>query len=113
MNLFIGNLPSTATEGDLRVLLRLAPDQAARRLRIFKRPDRSGRTLRFGLVHAESDADLRRMLDRGREAELKGQRLNVREFVPRAMGNERRAVDWRSRRWPHVERRQWERRAAL
>jgi RNA recognition motif-containing protein len=110
MNLFIGNLPSTTTEGDLRALLRLAPEQAARRLRIFKRPDRNGHTLRFGLVHAESDADLRRMLDQGRRAELNGQRLNVREFVPRAVGNERRAVDWRSRRWPYAERRQAERR---
>ena len=112
MNLFIGNLPSTATEGDLSALLRLEPAQATRRLRIFKRPDRSGHTLRFGLVHVDSAADLRRMLQRGRDAELKGRRLDLREYVPRAIGNERRAVDWRNHRWPYVERRLSERRAA-
>lgn len=111
MNLFIGNLPSTATEGDLRAILRLSQTEAAHRLRIFKKPGRQGHTLRFGLVHVESDNELRRMLQRNRDAELNGQRLQVREFVPRAAGNERRAVNWRSRPWPHAERRKAERRA--
>lgn len=111
MNLFIGNLPSGATEGDLRAILRLSQADAGHRLRIFKKPDRRGHTLRFGVVHVASDAELRRMLQRNRDAELNGQRLQVREFMPRAAGNERRAVNWRSRAWPHAERRKAERRA--
>lgn len=112
MNLFIGNLPATATEGDLQGLLRLPREAATRRLRIFKRADRKGSTLRFGLVYVESDADLRKMLARGRDAQLNGQRLSVREYYPRAAGNERRALDWRTRVWPHTERRSMERRTA-
>lgn len=111
MNLFIGNLPSGATEGDLRAMLRLPLNDAAHRLRIFKKADRLGHTLRFGLVHVDSAADLRKMLQRHRDARLKGQPLQVREFQPRAAGNERRALDWRSRPWPHAERRMAERRA--
>lgn len=111
MNLFIGNLPSTTTEGDLCALLRLSQRDATRRLRIFKKADRAGRTLRFGIVHVESDADLHKLLERNRNVELQGQRLSVREYLPRAMGNERRAIDWRTRPWPHAERRVSERRA--
>ncbi|MBI5461493.1 MAG: RNA-binding protein [Gammaproteobacteria bacterium] len=111
MNLFIGNLPSMTTEGDLCALLRLSQRDAPRRLRIFKKADRAGRTLRFGIVHVETDADLRKLLDRNRSAELQGQRLDVREYLSRAAGNERRAIDWRSRPWPHAERRVSERRA--
>lgn len=111
MNLFIGNLPSKATEQDLCALLRLSQRDAERRLRIFKKADRAGRTLRFGIVHVPTDADLRKLLDRNRHAELQGQRLSVREYVARAAGNERRAVDWRTRAWPHAERRVAERRA--
>lgn len=112
MNLFIGNLPVTVTEGDLLSLLRLPQEEATRRLRIFKRADRKGSTQRFGLVYVESDADLRKMLERSRNAELDGQRLNVREFYSRAAGNERRALNWRSKKWPHAERRSSERRSA-
>lgn len=110
MNLFIGNLPSGATEGDLRALLRLPTSD--RRLRIFKKSDREGHTLRFGLVHVTSDADLRKLLQRHRDARVNGQPVQVREFVARAAGNERRAMNWRARPWPHVERRKSERRAA-
>jgi RNA recognition motif-containing protein len=111
MNLFIGNLPSGATVGDLRAMLRLSQAEAARRLRIFKKSDRQGHMLRFGLVHVASDTELQRMLQRNRDAVLNGQHLQVREFVPRTVGNERRAVDWRARAWPHLERRTAERRA--
>jgi RNA recognition motif-containing protein len=111
MNLFIGNLPSKATEQDLCALLNLSEHEAQRRLRIFKKADRAGHTLRFGIVHVETDADLRKMLDRNRRAEMQGQRLDVREYVPRAAGNERRSVGWRMRSWPHLERRVSERRA--
>lgn len=111
MNLFIGNLPLKATEQELCALLRLSERDAQRRLRIFKKADRAGRTLRFGIVHVDSDADLRKLLDRNRDARLQGQSLSLREFLPRAAGNERRAIDWRTRPWPHAERRLAERRA--
>lgn len=111
MNLFIGNLPSNTTEGDLCALLRLPQREAPRRLRIFKKSDRAGHTLRFGIVHVETDADLRKLLERHQSAELQGLRLDVREYLPRATGNERRAIDWRSRPWLHPERRVSERRA--
>lgn len=112
MNLFIGDLPIDATEGDLCRLLQVRQRDVARRLRIFKKAARDGHTHRFGLLHVTSDTDLRKLLDRSRELELRGRRLNVREFIPRAAGNERRALDWRQRSWPHPERRHAERRAS-
>lgn len=111
MNLFIGNLPSKTTEQDLCALLRVSQRDAERRLRIFKKADRAGRTLRFGIMHVANDADMRKLLERSRGVQLQGQHLSVREYVARAAGNERRAVDWRSRPWPHLERRIAERRA--
>ena len=111
MNLFIGNLPSKATEQDLCALLQLSQREAQGRMRIFKKADRAGRTLRFGIVHVDSDTDLRKLIDRNRHAQMQGQRLSVREFVARAAGNERRAMDWRTRPWSHAERRMAERRA--
>ncbi len=111
MNLFIGNLPSKVTEQELSALLHMPEGEAQKRLRIFKKADRAGRTLRFGIVHVDNATDLRKFLDRNRSAELLGQQLDVREYMPRAIGNERRAVDWRTRSWPHAERRASERRA--
>ncbi len=111
MNLFIGNLPINATEGDLYQLLNLSRGEGARRLRIFKKPARDGRTSRFGLLYVETTADLRKFLKRARDAILNGQTLSVREYVPRAIGNERRAVNWRERNWTHSERRRTERRS--
>lgn len=113
MNLFIGNLPSQATEQALSSLLRISPREAQGRLRIFKKADRAGRTLRFGIVHVATDGELRKLLNRNRSAEMLGQPLEVREFLPRAVNNERRAVDWRSRTWTQPERRLSERRASV
>ncbi|MFN2309661.1 MAG: RNA recognition motif domain-containing protein [Gammaproteobacteria bacterium] len=110
MNLFIGNLPSGATEADLCALLHLNADDAGRRLRIFKKPDRAGHMLRFGLVHVDSETDLHKLLQRHRDAWLSGQRLQLREFVRRTAGNERRAVNWRARPWSQAEQRAAERR---
>lgn len=112
MNLFIGNLPINATEVDLCAVLRLSKTDSNRRLRIFKKPARDGRTRRFGLLYLDSGKDLQKLLERNRSAELHGQRLEVREFVPRAVGNERRAVNWRQREWSNPERRFNERRAS-
>ncbi len=111
MNLFIGNLPSLATERELSALLRMPEREAQKRLRIFKKADRAGRTLRFGIVYVDNDGDMRKLLNRNRSAELLGQLLDVREYQPRAVGNERRALGWRSRPWPNPERRIAERRA--
>lgn len=113
MNLFIGNLPSQATEQGLSSLLRMSPREAQGRLRIFKKADRTGRTLRFGIVHVASDSELRKLLNRNRSAQMLGQSLDVREFLPRAVSNERRSVDWRSRLWTQPERRVSERRASV
>ena len=110
MNIFIGNLPINTTEGDLYQLLNLSQGEGARRLRIFKKASRSGPTNRFGLLYVETTADLRKFLKRARDAILNGQTLNVREYVPRAIGNERRAINWRERNWTHAERRRAERR---
>lgn len=112
MNLFIGNLPINATELDLCQMLRLSKTGSNRRLRIFKKSARDGRMRRFGLLYLESGRDMQKLLERNRAAELHGQRLEVREFMARAVGNERRAVNWRQREWSNPERRLSERRAS-
>lgn len=112
MNLIIGNLPSQATESDLGRLLRLPKADQARRLRIFKKTAPNGQTRRFGLVYIPSAGDLRKLKARAQGAELHGHRLSVREFLPRAVANERRALNWRQVEWRYPERRARERRAA-
>lgn len=109
MEIHIGNLPPQATVADLNNLFGFPANPA--QCRVFKKQGRDGHLFHYGLAVIRPEAAGQRLLARYRNATLDGARLSVREFVPRRMGNERRALDWRTKPWHSAERRQLERRA--
>ena len=110
MEIHIGNLPPEATVTDLNHLFRLPANPS--QCRVFKKHGRDGRVFHYGLAIIRPDTAGQRLIDRYRNASLSGTRLEVREFHPRRIANERRALDWRTKPWNGTERRKVERRAA-
>ena len=111
MEIHIGNLPPEATVSDLNNLFGLTANPS--QCRVFKKQGRDGRLYHYGLAIIRPDTAAQRLIARYRNASLSGKRLEVREFQPRRIGNERRALNWRIKRWNGSERRAVERRAAL
>lgn len=111
MEIHIGNLPPHATVSDLNNLFGLPENPS--QCRVFKKTGRDGRVFHYGLANIRPDAAGIRLIERYRNAQLSGTRLEIREFQPRRIGNERRAQNWRSKYWNGAERRRVERRAAL
>ncbi|BAZ92669.1 uncharacterized protein FOKN1_0265 [Thiohalobacter thiocyanaticus] len=107
--LFIGNLPQSATTARLADALRLGHEDA-HRLRIIRKPGRHGGVQRYAVLQVRTPAAANRLLGRSNKIKLNGQPLELREFCKRIANNERRALNWRSKTWPHAERRCNERR---
>lgn len=110
MVIYIGNLPSSATEADLCELARLP---AGAHLRIIKKKVRDGGLTRFALLQTTDDRQARKLLGRLAGKRLLDARLVAREYQSRVAGNERRRLDWRQLDWSGEERRQDERRSML
>lgn len=108
MEIHIGNLPPQATVSDLNNLFGFSANPP--QCRVFKKQGRDGRVFNYALAFIRPDAAGERLLSRHRNANLNGVRLNVREYTPRRVGNERRALNWRSKVWTAPERRNLERR---
>ncbi|HEB99027.1 MAG TPA: RNA-binding protein [Thiotrichales bacterium] len=109
MILYLGNLPPSVSEGRLLKVLGLT-SLSPSRLRIVKKPLQGGRVARYGLLQLQEGRDARRLLKGRRPVVVDGIAIEIREFHRRAAANERRALDWRQRAWPHPERRKAERR---
>lgn len=122
MRLYIGNLPRQTTAYDLRRLFGHAL-QGQSFLVIFRRYNMATRQTfriveqagpegvsRYGYAEIEPDSAAQLCIERLHGLTLEGQALIVRELLPRSYMNERRAVRWRDRFWPHSERRGTERR---
>lgn len=107
MVLFIGNLSPLVTASDLCDLARM-PTGA--HLRIIKKKTRDGGLVRFALLQTAGSRQAQRVIARLDGKRCQGQRLVVREYEPRAAGNERRRLDWRQLAWTREERRRDERR---
>ena len=109
MIVFVGNLPPQATVNGLSSLFwfRSAPG-----MRIFKRPDGNGGTLRYGLASVDSRRDGVRLIRRLHGKLYGEQQLTAHEYKQRFLGNERRRLDWREVDWDGPERRGNERRQA-
>lgn len=108
--LFIGNLPRLARESELTDVFRLSPFDK-HRVRIVNKLTREGQMVRFGLFQPASDQEANRWIQKSGKVGLNGTFLQIREFVKRVAGNDRRRPEWRSLAWPHAERRVSERRA--
>ena len=108
MIIYIGNLPAVATKKDLCKLGRLPESTPPR---ICKKQDGNGGLYRFGLVHARSDREGRKLIKRLQGASCYGNTLEAREYEYRSAVNERRRMDWREVLWNGAERRQGDRRS--
>ena len=109
VEIHIGNLPPQTTVGDLNQLFGFPANPP--QCRIFKKQIHDGRVLFYGLAIVRPDTAGQRLIERYRGASLNGVRLEVRQFIPRRIGNERRALNWRTKPWHGPERRRSERRS--
>jgi hypothetical protein len=108
MEIHIGNLPPQATVSDLNNLFGLPTNQS--HCRILKKHGSDGHVFHYGLVIIRHDVTGQRLIKRFRNASLSGTRLKLRELQPRRIDNERRALNWRIKRWTGTEQRAVERR---
>lgn len=108
MELFIGHMPQTATADDLKTFF-----GGYGRNGIFKIVEEvhdDGSTTRYGWVYIESDRRAQKAIKKLDRTRLQGRLITVREYAHRAAGNDRRALNWRTKPWAGIERRLTERR---
>ncbi len=105
MMLVIGNLPPGTAAEHLGSLMGLRHTP----LRVFRKTDRAGRSLRYAMVNVPSDGAGRSLLRR--RYRLNAQPLSLHPYQPRNVANERRAQGGRGRAWCGIERRADERRS--
>jgi len=107
MELFIGNLPDTASMADLDLLLL---GYQPMRLRFEQVATSEGQQMRFALVTIVPDRVAQRAISKLHNHRLHGRKLVVREYVGRDNANERRLDPMRAQSWSASNRRQGERR---
>lgn len=110
MQIFIDNLPEDATLETLEKLFKDFGNYIGFKIHRKELPSGKSRQYAFGVIVPDQAAE--KAIKKLNNAEFMGRRLVVREYIYRAYGNERRAVDWRDRPWHGPERRQSERRRA-
>ena len=111
MELFIGNLPPSATVLELRQLLGPCANQA--RYQLIQRSDADGVVHCFARVQVPSDVEARLVVAELQDAgTFSGRHLEVRRFRERNTFNDRRAPWWRAEPWEGVERRRGDRRSS-
>ncbi len=110
MMILIGNLQDETIVQELTQLF--APFGEKAQLRVHRKRDRSGAQVCYALATIASANLARKLSARVARLGRRGHRPVVREFVYRACGNERRALDWRQKPWANPERRQGERRTS-
>ncbi len=76
VNIYVGNLPSSVTSGDLERLFAEHGDVSSARVIADRH---SGTSRGFGFVEMESDAAARAAIDAMNDAEVEGRRLKVNE----------------------------------
>lgn len=110
VDIYIGNLPTTATLHDIRSACKKWDFDA-----LFERKSgiyRIGKPYQFFVAHfaAGKEKEARRLVRQLKGLMLQGRAIEVREYVHRSYSHERRALDWRTRSWSGIERRRHERR---
>ncbi len=108
MEVFIGNLPESATVDDLVDFFKAFARDAE--FRIVRKQGEDGTRYRFGLAHFRSDRKAEKAIHKLHMHKMHGKPIVVREYHHRAYQNERRAVGWRNRPWDGPERRKGDRR---
>jgi RNA recognition motif-containing protein len=126
MDIYIGNIPKGTRPGEIKKLIKksiknkvfprlfekiVATGQIDKGvgIKIHKTKTVNGE-YNYGHVVVQSSGIGRLAIDSLVNAQLRGNCLNAREFVPRDQNNDRRAVNWRELPWDEHCRRQKERR---
>jgi RNA recognition motif-containing protein len=89
MNIYVGNLSHSVTEGDLRQAFEAFGDVET--AKVFRVKDTyTGRSNGFGFVEMPNEPQARSAIDGLKAKDLKGQKLNVNEARPRSEGRRNR-----------------------
>ena len=111
MDIFIGNLPPSATLHDIRAVCRKWDFHAdfERKKGIY----RIGKPFQYFVAHfkAGQEKDAERLIRQLKGSSILGRTLEVREYYKRSYSHERRAPGWRDQVWQGVERRRLDRRS--
>lgn len=108
MDIFIGNLPLSASVTDLRHLFGNAGTNA--RFRIVQKKYANGAQCCYGRAVIVPDELARSLIDELHRRRVDDKNLVVRPYIERNMVNERRAPMWRGQPWTRLNRRKAERR---
>jgi len=108
MELFIGNLPSDVSLGEVIALFKGFSSKGRFHLKQKKLED--GTVIRFVVAEFESDKYALKLIEKFAGAPFRGRELVIREYMHRSYNNERRAVNWRDKPWRAGERRRSDRR---
>lgn len=108
MDLFVGNLPSNITLGELIAYFKGFNNKADFHLK--QRTLDNGEKIRYAVISFVNDKYALKLLDKYSGQALRGSELKIREYFHRSYNNERRAVNWREKPWRAGERRRDDRR---
>ncbi len=108
MEIYIGNLPGSKYEPEIRALLKHCQRQAQAKITtpIHKHKEHGY----FCIASISVDKVARRFIKKFNNKSPYGHTLMIREYVHRCYGNERRDINWRDSQWQGNEKRSDERR---
>lgn len=128
MDIYVGNIPKGTRPGELKKLIKdSVKERVFKRLyeqalalgrfdneieiKIIKRKRHGKRSYyRFGQISIPSDRIAPLALESLKHSEIRGAKLEVREFSDRKAENDRRAANWRELPWNGKTRRKGDRR---
>ena len=109
MEIFVGNISSSATAVDLKKIFKGFDKHATFEIKRLKGRDSH---VTFGLVRLQSERLAKKAIKRLHMKKYLGRPIVVREYLHRAFGNDRRQLGWRKKLWLGEERRNTDRRDA-
>lgn len=111
MKVFIGNIPESVNDYDLRKFFGMFGHEDAS-FRIYDTGS-SGIPVHFGVASFTNRLDALKAISSYHKSELKGRKIVVREYLERSIYNERRAPAWAAKPYDGLERRKFDRRSAF
>ena len=102
MKLYVGPLPDNVTHGALKAFFSGFEKNISIEIRRLQHDQDS---ITYAHVTVTSERIAQKALQKLNGTTFRGQPVLVREFVFRAGNNERRALDWRNKRWKFFDRR--------
>ena len=107
MQIYIGNLSAAVNRLDLAQFLRGFGTNLSF---TFKYYQHDGKRFYYALTSITPDSQAKRAIARRHMTRLNGRSTVLRPFINRASINERRALDWRDKKWESEECRKIDRR---